>query len=250
MDEEKISAELEEELKEELIEEFEEVTADAAEEPAEGTAPEAVESEAPARDGGVPEEGAEEEPEEEKPTLTKALVEIVSVIATSVITIMLLFTFVFRIVGVVGESMEQTLHENDWLLVSAHSYRPERGDIIIITQPNGFDDEPIVKRIIAVGGDTLDIDFTTAEVFVNGKKLNETYLNTPTTEDEGAWKYPLKIPEGKVFVMGDNRQHSTDSRSTMIGLIDTRYILGQVRFRFSPIKDFAFFKDYDYASHE
>lgn len=241
MDEERISAELEEELETE--------TPAAAEEPVGDTVPEDARDEALTEGGDEPEED-EEDTEEDKPSFTKFLVEIVSVIATSVITIMLLFTFVFRIVGVVGESMEQTLHENDWLLVSAHSYKPERGDIIIITQPNGFDDEPIVKRIIAVGGDTLDIDFAAAEVFVNGEKLNETYLNTPTTEDEGAWKYPLKIPEGKVFVMGDNRQHSTDSRSTMIGLIDTRYILGQVRFRFSPIKDFTFFKDYDYNAHE
>ncbi len=240
----------EERIREELEEELETETQAAAAEPAADAAPEDAREETVIDSGYEPEEDDEEYTEEEKPSFTRFLVEIVSVIATSVITIMLLFTFVFRIVGVVGESMEQTLHENDWLLVSAHSYRPERGDIIIITQPNGFDDEPIVKRIIAVGGDTLDIDFAKAEVFVNGEKLNETYLNTPTTEDEGAWKYPLKIPEGKVFVMGDNRQHSTDSRSTMIGLIDTRYILGQVRFRFSPIKDFTFFKDYDYSAHE
>ncbi len=155
--------------------------------------------------------------------------------------------------------MQQTLHEGDWLLVSAFNFRHDRGDIVIITQPNGIDgmqSEPIVKRIIAVGGDKLTIDYENAAVYVNDQKLDEPYLNTPTTDDEGG--YPTNtengnsrvkwmiIPEGKVFVMGDNRQHSTDSRSTLIGLIDERYILGQVRFRFSPLNKLKFFGDYDY----
>ncbi len=180
-----------------------------------------------------------------KLTFAQRLVELASIIASSIIAIMLIFTFVFRVVGVSGPSMMNTLRNGDWLLVSAFITEPERGDIVIVTQPNTFN-EPIVKRVIAVGGDTIDIDFATATVTVNGNVINEPYLATPTTDDEGGWTYPLTLEEGQVFVMGDNRQHSTDSRSADIGLIDENYILGQVMVRFSPLSSFTIFGDYDY----
>lgn len=189
-----------------------------------------------------PEEAAEKET---KLTLAQRLVELASIIASSIIAIMLIFTFVFRVVGVSGPSMMNTLRNGDWLLVSAFITEPERGDIVIVTQPNTFN-EPIVKRVIAVGGDTIDIDFATATVTVNGNVINEPYLATPTTDDEGGFTYPLTLEEGQVFVMGDNRQHSTDSRSADIGLIDENYILGQVMVRFSPLSSFTIFGDYDY----
>lgn len=191
---------------------------------------------------GQPEEAAEKET---KLTLAQRLVELASIIASSIIAIMLIFTFVFRVVGVSGPSMMNTLRNGDWLLVSAFITEPERGDIVIVTQPNTFN-EPIVKRVIAVGGDTIDIDFATATVTVNGNVINEPYLATPTTDDEGGFTYPLTLEEGQVFVMGDNRQHSTDSRSADIGLIDENYILGQVMVRFSPLSSFTIFGDYDY----
>ena len=182
---------------------------------------------------------------ETKLTFVQRLVELASIIASSIIAIMLIFTFIFRVVGVSGPSMMNTLRNGDWLLVSAFITEPERGDIVIVTQPNTFN-EPIVKRVIAVGGDTIDIDFAAATVTVNGKVINEPYLATPTTDDEGGWTYPLTLEEGQVFVMGDNRQHSTDSRSADIGLIDENYILGQVMVRFSPLSSFTIFGDYDY----
>ena len=191
-------------------------------------------------------EAVEQKPEENtKRTLSKTVVEFISVIATSIVAIMLIFTFAFRIVGVSGPSMMNTLINGDWLIVSAFITEPERGDIVIITQPNSFN-EPIVKRVIAVGGDTIDIDFDKATVSINGKVINEPYLGSPTTNDEHAWQYPLTLKEGQVFVMGDNRQHSSDSRSPDIGLIDENYILGQVLLRFSPISEFKIFGDYDY----
>jgi signal peptidase I len=191
-------------------------------------------------------EAVEQETEENtKRTLSKTVVEFISIIATSIVAIMLIFTFAFRIVGVSGPSMMNTLINGDWLIVSAFITEPERGDIVIITQPNSFN-EPIVKRVIAVGGDTIDIDFDKATVSINGKVINEPYLGSPTTNDEHAWQYPLTLKEGQVFVMGDNRQHSSDSRSPDIGLIDENYILGQVLLRFSPISEFKFFGDYDY----
>ena len=183
--------------------------------------------------------------ENTKRTVTKTVVEFVSIIATAIATIMIIFTFAFRIVGVNGPSMMNTLVNGDWLMVSAFITEPERGDIVIITQPNAYN-EPIVKRVIALGGDTIDIDFDTATVSVNGKVLDEAYLATPTTTDEGAWQYPLTLKEGQVFVMGDNREHSSDSRSPDIGLIDENYILGKVLLRFSPISEFRIFGDYDY----
>ncbi len=181
----------------------------------------------------------------DKKSPVQLVVELVSIIATSLVAIMLIFTFAFRIVGVSGPSMMNTLVNGDWLMVSAFITEPERGDIVIITQPNSFN-EPIVKRVIAVGGDTIDIDFETATVSINGKAIDEPYLATPTTTDEGAWQYPLTLKEGQVFVMGDNREHSSDSRSPDIGLIDENYILGQVLLRFSPISEFKIFGDYDY----
>lgn len=183
--------------------------------------------------------------ESNKKSFTKTVIEFLSIISTSIVAIMIIFTFVFRIVGVSGPSMMNTLNNGDWLVVSAFITEPERGDIVIITQPNSFN-EPIVKRVIAVGGDTIDIDFKTATVYINGKEINEPYLGSSTITDDGAWQYPLTLEEGQVFVMGDNRQHSTDSRSPYIGLIDENYILGQVLFRFSPISEFKFFGDYDY----
>ena len=183
--------------------------------------------------------------ESNKKSFTKTVIEFLSIISTSIVAIMIIFTFVFRIVGVSGPSMMNTLNNGDWLVVSAFITEPERGDIVIITQDNAFH-EPIVKRVIAVGGDTIDIDFKTATVYINGKEINEPYLGSSTITDDGAWQYPLTLEEGQVFVMGDNRQHSSDSRSPYIGLIDENYILGQVLFRFSPISEFKFFGDYDY----
>lgn len=180
-----------------------------------------------------------------KGSFERTVVELVSIVSTSIVAIMVIFTFAFRIVGVSGPSMMETLQDGDWLIVSAFIAEPERGDIVIITQPNAFN-EPIVKRVIAVEGDTVDIDFDTAEVKINNVVINEPYLGSPTTTDEGAWDYPITLKEGQVFVMGDNRMHSSDSRSPDIGLINENYILGQVLMRFSPITEIKFFGDYDY----
>ena len=161
--------------------------------------------------------------------------DMASVLTVALVTIMLIFTFVFRVVGVDGTSMVPTLHHGDWLLVSAFDSNPQYGQVVIITQPNDFG-KPVVKRIIATENQTVDIDFTEGKVYVDGELLDEPYINNPTTNNEGV-NFPVTVPKGHVFVMGDNRQGSTDSRSEMIGFIDENYILGVVKYRVVNIDD-------------
>ena len=154
----------------------------------------------------------------------------------AVVTI--LFVFVVRLVGVDGSSMFPTLYDHDYLLLRSnvidHSY--DRGDIVVLKVPY-FEDRPIVKRVIATEGQTVDIDFTAGTVAVDGTVLEEPYTLEPTyLYYEPGLDYPVTVDEGCVFVMGDNRNHSTDSRLADVGMVDTRYIMGTVFFRGFPGK--------------
>jgi signal peptidase I len=168
--------------------------------------------------------------------------DLVSIVMSAFIIIAVVFTFVFRLVGVSGYSMTNTLQHNDWLLtVNKESY--ERGDIVVITEPNYFD-EPLIKRVIAKGGETVNIDFTTGTVYVDGVALKEPYTREdyilPKLDDI---EFPYTVPEGHIFCMGDNRNGSTDSRSNLIGPLDERYVLGKAVIRILPFGDFDI---YDY----
>ena len=167
------------------------------------------------------------------------LYEWVRALVSAVTAVVLVFTFAVRMIGVDGHSMVPTLQNGDRLAVTAGllagTYRP--GDIVVLRK-DSFLDEPIVKRVIAVGGQTVDIDFSTGSVFLDGKLLNEPYINELTFREEGT-RFPLTVPEGSIFVMGDNRNHSNDSRDARLGTVDTGYVIGRAVFLLYPGPDQA-----------
>lgn len=160
----------------------------------------------------------------------EAIYDFASVLLTSIITVAVIFTFFFKISTVNGDSMRNTLHNGDQLIITAHDSDVKYGDIVIISQPNAYD-EVLVKRVIATGGQTVNIDGDTHEVSVDGVVLNEPYIREKTKLLGDAFTYPVTVPEGCVFVMGDNRNESGDSRYKAVGMIDERYIVGQAVYR-------------------
>ncbi len=151
----------------------------------------------------------------------------------AIFIVILLFTFIFRIVQVDGPSMEDTLHDGDRLILTHFNYTPKRGDIVVLNS-EGLN-ETIIKRVIAVGGDTVSIDFLKGEVTVNGEVLKEDYIKELTYLEEGRAIKDLTVGDGQVFVMGDNRNHSTDSRNAKVGLVNNDDILGKAIFRIYPV---------------
>lgn len=164
---------------------------------------------------------------EEKKSGGREVYEWVQALVCSVLAVVLAFTFGARLIGVDGHSMVPTLQDGDRLLVLnamfCGGYEP--GDIVVLRKES-FLPTPIVKRVIAVEGQVVDIDFGSGTVFVDGAPLQEDYINERTYTPEGT-EFPLTVPEGCVFVMGDNRNRSTDSRSDQLGTIDARYIIGR-----------------------
>ncbi len=173
-----------------------------------------------------------------KRSIVSAVFDWVETIAFAFCFVVLIFTFLFKVVTVKGPSMNYTLYEGQKLVISSLFYAPERGDIVVIDTPKF--NEPIIKRIIALGGDTVDIDFENWIINVttaDGKKItyqNEKYVNYISGSDMGddILTYPLKVEDGKVFAMGDNRLQSTDSRAR--GTFDESDIIGKAVFRLWP----------------
>ena len=184
--------------------------------------------------------------------ITLSMLEYIEILVFSLAIVLLLFTFVFRICKVSGDSMNNTLKDNESLIVTNLFYEPKPGDIVVFHQ-TGYLNEPVVKRVIAVAGETIDIDFSTMEITVTDKEGAVRVLDEPYAfYDEAAQKrysshktdfsFPRTIPEGSIFVIGDNRYNSLDSRFKEVDFVDVRRILGKVVFRIAPISEFGIIK--------
>ena len=157
----------------------------------------------------------------------RELYEWVQALVCSVLVVVVVFTFAVRLIGVDGLSMVPTLQHGDRLLVVNALLDDDYGygDIVVLRK-EVFMEDPIVKRVIATGGQTVDIDFATGSVYVDDALLKEDYINELTFLEEGT-EFPLTVPEGSIFVMGDNRNHSSDSRDSRLSTVDTRYVIGK-----------------------
>ena len=193
--------------------------------------------------------------EKKKGTTFSDFMEIVESVIISVFAVLLIFTFVCRPVTVDGTSMVPTLQDKDKLIMRLMGYTPKCGDIVIVENDsshryeNGTDgkiidgsgmEKRLIKRVIAVGGQTVDIDFEAHTVTVDGEQLYESYIYEPTELDPGMFEYPVTVPEGYVFVMGDNRNNSTDSRSPLVGFVKEEDVIGKAVLRFYPFDKFEF----------
>lgn len=180
---------------------------------------------------------------QQKRSSIKEVFEWLDVVVTSIIAVVIIFTFVFRIVAIDGPSMMNTLLDGERVIISNLFYEPKRGDIVVISRNTdnssevGSYDEPIIKRIIATEGELVDIDFEAGIVYVDGVALEEDYILEPTYRSFDI-TFPVRVTEDSVFVLGDNRNDSMDSRSSQIGedgMIHEKYILGHAIYRVFPM---------------
>ena len=155
------------------------------------------------------------------------------------VALILIFTFVGRIIGVVGSSMYPTLHDGDLLLLQSIGYTPKQGDVVVLTKEFDAADGPIVKRVIATGGQHVVIDYDAGTVTVDGEVLDEPYINEFMVDPGMDSIHDVVVPEGSIFVMGDNRNHSSDSRNVTLGTVDERYVLGRALWVLLPFQNFG-----------
>lgn len=162
-------------------------------------------------------------------------------LVVALVGLILVFAFLGRVIGVDGSSMYPTLHDRDLLLLQSVAYTPEQGDVVVLNKPFGSVDKPIVKRVIATGGQTVEIDYISRAVSVDGVVLEEDYINEPMDWPDSPWETitHVTVPEGSVFVMGDNRNASSDSRDERLGCIDQRLVLGKVLCVIFPLDNFG-----------
>lgn len=174
--------------------------------------------------------------------------EWLDIAVTAIIVVVILLTVCFRVVNIEGESMQKTLNDKQKVIITNFMYTPKYGDIVIISRnadntATKDAQKPLIKRVIATEGQTVDIDNDTHTVYVNGIALTEKYVFGYTEEfsKRGEVEFPVTVPKGHIFVMGDNRQNSLDSRFKSIGdngMIDKRYVLGRAVYRIYPFKEF------------
>lgn len=188
-------------------------------------------------------EDIEEEQPQTKTSPSKEFLEWLEVLSVAIICVVLVFSFFFRVATISGNSMLNTLHNGDKVIITNLNYEPRQGDIVVVSrniensaEGESESQEPIIKRVIAVGGQTVDIDFEKGIVYVDGTPLKENYLGSPTNKS-GDVEFPIYVPKGHIFILGDNRMDSLDSRFSVIGkggIVDNRYVLGHAVFRFFP----------------
>lgn len=187
------------------------------------------------------------EEKHEQPKLTKEesfrldLYFWLQALVMALVGLILVFTFAGRIIGVDGQSMVPTLHHRDMLLLQSVGYTPRQGDVVVLTKQFATVDQPIVKRVIATGGQSVEIDYAAGTVTVDGVTLDEPYINermqVPVSPHGTLTR--VTVPEGSIFVMGDNRNHSSDSRDERLGTVDERYVLGRALWVLFPLQNFG-----------
>lgn len=181
------------------------------------------------------------------------LFDYVEIVAVSLITVLLIFTFCARLCTVDGSSMKNTLQDTELLVTSNLFYEPEQGDIVVFHLVNDSFSKPLVKRVIATEGQEILIDLDDKEVFIDGVLLDEPYVYLDTgvynpngyfnrqklsKDEDGHTVFKDTVPEGKIFVMGDNRNHSTDSRSAAVSMVDEDCVIGKAILRLKPFSVF------------
>ena len=196
-------------------------------------------SDSPAQSAG-PEGGAADAVHIEKtPSAASETYDWIQCLVSALLICVLVFAFFVRIIGIKGSSMVPTFENRDSVIISNLFFTPQYGDVVVLRKDT-FQKEPIIKRVIATEGQTIDIDFNAGIVYVDGKALDEPYVNSPTN-NQLDFTGKVTVPENCVFVMGDNRNASTDSRSSLIGCVDKRYIMGKVLLRILPLNKFGTF---------
>ena len=167
----------------------------------------------------------------------KEMYDWIQCLLTALVVCVLIFIYFIRIIDVSGTSMLPTLNNGDKMLVSDLFYSPRAGDVVVFKAEDYDPNKALVKRVIATGGQTVNIDFDRGIVYVDGQPIEEDYINE-LTKTKLDFIGPQDVPDGCVFVLGDNRNASTDSRNNLIGMVDERLILGRVYFVIFPLDGF------------